>query len=120
MKYIFVDTNILVDLIADRKPFSNFAIDLFSQAENKKYVSENALRTILLNLLDFITVIPVNVETIKKGLKSKHKDFEDSVQIMCAYTIPEIECIVTRNPKDFIGCEIPILTPDQVVLQNNF
>ena len=36
MKKIFVDTNIIVDLIADRKPFSKFAIELFSKAEEKK------------------------------------------------------------------------------------
>jgi len=36
MKKIFVDTNILVDLIADRKPFSKFAIEIFSKAEEHK------------------------------------------------------------------------------------
>ena len=33
MRKIFVDTNIIVDLVADRKPFSKFAIDLFDKAE---------------------------------------------------------------------------------------
>jgi len=36
MKNIFVDTSIIVDLIAERKPFSKFAIGLFHRAENKK------------------------------------------------------------------------------------
>lgn len=34
-KAFFVDTNILVDLIGDRKPFSKFAIEIFNQAEAK-------------------------------------------------------------------------------------
>ena len=48
MKKIMVDTNILVDLIANRKPHSKFAIDLFIRAENKKlklYTSSHTLAT---------------------------------------------------------------------------
>lgn len=133
MKKIFVDTNILVDLIADRKPFSKFAIDLFNKAEDKeiklftsshsiatthyllkKYIDEKQLRDILYNLLDFIAVIPVDIDTIKKGLRSKHKDFEDALQIICASSIEKIDCIVTRNIKDFRDSEIPVLTPDEL------
>ena len=36
MKKYFVDTNIVLDLLADRKPFSGFAIELFHRAEQKK------------------------------------------------------------------------------------
>lgn len=133
MKNIFVDTNILVDLIADRKPFSKFAVNLFKKAEDKKlklftsshsiatthyllkkYVDEKDLREILYNLLDFLTVIPVDESTIKKSLRSKHKDFEDAIQINCAYSIDKIDCIVTRNIKDFRNSEIPVLPPDEL------
>ncbi len=134
MKKIFVDTNILVDLIADRRPFSKFAIEIFSKAENKKiklftsshsiatthyllkkYVAEKELRDILYNLLEFVNVIPVDSDTIKKGLKSKHKDFEDAIQMICAYSIEKIDCIVTRNIKDFRDSEILVLPPDELV-----
>jgi len=33
---VFIDTNVIVDLIADRKPFSKDAIELFSLGERKK------------------------------------------------------------------------------------
>jgi hypothetical protein len=36
MKKVFVDTNILEDLIADRKPFSKFAIDFFFKSRVRK------------------------------------------------------------------------------------
>lgn len=133
MKKIFVDTNILVDLIADRRPFSKFAIELFNKAESKKvklytsshsiatthyllkkYMSETDLRNVLTNLFDFITIIPVDVEVLKKGLRSKHKDFEDAIQIICANSIDKIDCIVTRNVKDFRNSEIPVLSPDEL------
>ena len=134
MNKIFVDTNILVDLIADRRPFSKFAVDLFSKAEEhkielytsshsiatthyllKKYLEERELLKVLYQLLDFIQVIPVDVDVIKKGLKSKHKDFEDAIQMLCAYSIQNMDCIVTRNTKDFKGCELLVLAPDELL-----
>jgi predicted nucleic acid-binding protein len=134
MKKIFVDTNIIIDLIADRKPFSKFAVEIFNKAEDqqlklftsshsiatthyllKKYIDEKELRNVLYNLLDFIQVIPVDLDIIKKGLKSKHKDFEDAIQMLCSYSIEKMDCIVTRNIKDFRDCEIPVVSPDALV-----
>jgi predicted nucleic acid-binding protein len=131
MKKIFLDTNILVDLIADRKPFSKFAIEIFQSVESKKvqlftsshsiattyyllkkHVDDKALRSILLGLFDFLTVIPVDIEVLSKGLRSKQKDFEDAVQIFCATSIEKMDCIVTRNIKDFKGSVIPVFAPD--------
>lgn len=134
MKKIFIDTNVLVDLIADRKPFSKHAIELFSRAEKrkvklftsshamattyyllKKYIEENKLREILYDLTDFLTIVAIDHHVIRMGLKSKHKDFEDALQMISAYSIPHIDCIVTRNVKDFKASEIPVFTPDQVI-----
>jgi predicted nucleic acid-binding protein len=134
MKNIFLDTNIIVDLIADRPPFSKYAIELFSLAENnkiklytsshslatthyllKKYIEEKELRVILYNLLEFITIIPVDLDVLRKSLNSNHKDFEDAVQIYCASTINGMEYIVTRNIKDFKNSEIPAFLPNEIV-----
>ncbi|HEY1017925.1 MAG TPA: PIN domain-containing protein [Sediminibacterium sp.] len=133
MKRIFLDTNILVDLIADRKPFSKYAVTIFNAAESKKiklftsshtiattyyllkkYVDEKGLRQILLGLFDYITIIPVDEEVLLKGLRSNQKDFEDSIQIYCATSVEKMDCIVTRNLKDFKGSEIPVLAPDEL------
>lgn len=133
MKNIFLDTNIIVDLIADRPPFSKYAIELFSLAEDnkiklytsshslatthyllKKYIDEKELRVILHNLLEFITIIPVDLDVLRKSLHSKHKDFEDAVQIYCASSINGMEYIVTRNIKDFKNSEIPALLPNEI------
>jgi predicted nucleic acid-binding protein len=136
MKKVFIDTNILVDLIADRKPFSKFAIEIFSKAEEnkikiftsshsiatthyllKKYIDEKNLREIITNLLDFLTVIPVDIDILKKGLRSKNKDFEDAIQIQCASSVEKIDYIVTRNTKDFKESEIIVLSPDEFCIK---
>ncbi len=136
MKKVFLDTNIIVDLIADRKPFSKYAIEIFNKAEEnkiklftsshsiatthyllKKYLDEKTLRDVLYNLLDFLIVIPVDIDVLKKGLRSKHKDFEDAIQILCASTVEKLDCIVTRNIKDFRDCEILVLPPDELSIR---
>lgn len=134
MKRAFLDTNILIDLIADRRPFSKFAIEIFNKEEHKevllftsshsiattyyllkKYIDEKELKAILYSLLEYLTVIPLDIEIIKRGLKSKHKDFEDALQIFATQSIGKMDCIVTRNVKDFKESEILVLSPDEFV-----
>lgn len=78
-------------------------------------MDENSLRSVLATLLDYFHVIPIETEMLKKGLHSKHKDFEDALQMQCAYSIDKMDCIVTRNIKDFHNCEIPVISPDELV-----
>ena len=134
MKRVFVDTNILIDLLADRPPYSKFAVELFDRAEKdyvklftsshsyatthyllKKFISETELRGALLSLLDFIEIIPVDLTIIKKSLLSKHKDFEDAIQIFAANAVDNIDFIVTRNLKDFKDTGIIVLPPDELL-----
>jgi predicted nucleic acid-binding protein len=135
---IFVDTNILVDLLADREPFSKYAIAIFNAAEHnkitlytsshsiattyyilRKFKEDYALREILLGLMEYVIIVPVDTAILAKGLRSKQKDFEDSIQIYCASGIDQIDCIVTRNIKDFKGSEIPVMAPDELCLKLN-
>ncbi|HMN32183.1 MAG TPA: PIN domain-containing protein [Chitinophagaceae bacterium] len=134
MKKIFIDTNIIIDLLADRRPYSKFAIALFAKAESKKiklytsshtfattyylfkkHVEDKNLRLILLGLLEYINIIPIDTHIIKRGLKSKHKDFEDALQILSAMSIDKMDCIVTRNLKDFKDSEIPVFSPEGIL-----
>jgi hypothetical protein len=80
-------------------------------------VEEKKLREILFNLIEFLEVIPVDPDKLKKGLRSNHKDFEDAVQIVCASSVVGMNFIVTRNMKDFKTSEIPVLTPDEMCLK---
>jgi len=133
MKKYFVDTNIVLDLLADRKPFSGFAIELFHRAEQKKLklftsshalatvyyllkksTDEKKLRKILLDLTDFLTILAVTEDNLKKGLRSAINDLEDALQINCAGTVPELSGIITRNKKDFKGSDLPVFSPEEI------
>lgn len=130
-KNIFLDTNILVDIVTNRHPFSKNAISIFDYCQKsnikmhstshsiatlhylvKKIVDEKELRLIIEDLLDTISIIGVTESILKKSLKSNHKDFEDAIQILSAQSINNMDCIVTRDLKDYKFAEITVLTPD--------
>jgi tRNA A-37 threonylcarbamoyl transferase component Bud32 len=72
------------------------------------------LRNILSDLLDIISIVGVDIDVVKKSLKSVHKNFEDAIQISSASSVKNIDCIVTRNIKDFKLSEIPVFSPEHL------
>lgn len=134
MKHIFLDTNVLIDFFADRKPFSIDAAKLFDYSFKKKInsyisaVSYNNMYYILRQsfshaqtikmlseLNEWTHIIDVSGEVIKKSLKSDFKDFEDAIQYNCAKSFPKIDFIVTRNTKDYKTSSLPVLTPKEAI-----
>ncbi len=131
---VFVDTNILIDLLADRQLFSKFATELFGFAEKKevhlytsshsmetayyllkKFSDEKGLRKTLLTLMDLIDIVAIDRHILQKGLSSKHKDFEDAIRIFAAHSIASMDYIVTRDIKDFRDAGITVLAPHEIV-----
>ena len=134
MKHIFLDTNILIDFLADRKPFSLYAAKLFNFSllgKAKIYVSAVSYNNIyyilrqshtsvstikLLNqLCEMTEITDVTKSIIKKSLQSDFKDFEDAIQYNCALSLTKIDFIVTRDTKDFKKSTLSIMTPEEAV-----
>jgi predicted nucleic acid-binding protein len=131
MKNIFLDTNVLMDILANRQPFYKSSAEIYKLGLRKKVVlftSSNTISTLHYLLKKFTTeenirqsldevttvlsIIPIDINIIKKSLKSTHKDFEDALQIVSAQSINNMDCIVTRDLKDYKFAEIAVLTPD--------
>lgn len=135
MKHIFLDTNVVIDFLADRRPFSIDAARLFDLAiegKTKIYISavsynniyyilrqsltSNATIKLLAELADMTEIADVTNEVIRKSLKTDFKDYEDAIQYYCALNVPDIELIVTRNTKDFRKSTIAVLTPAEAIV----
>lgn len=131
MSRIFLDTNVILDLLGERIPFFDAIAKVATLADQKKLaliVSPLSFTTIdyvlnkyenresVLNKLRKFTVIcevcEVNEETINKALNSNFKDFEDAVQY---YTALQSNCsiIITRNGNDFRDSIIAIMTAEE-------
>lgn len=137
MKNIFLDTDILIDFLGDRKPFSRFALTIFLNAYNKKitaYTSGNSITTayyilgkqttekhareLVINLMDQISVIPVTEDILKNAFSSNFTDVEDAIQFFSALTISDMYCIVTRNIKDYKKRTIPVFSSEELLLKD--
>ncbi|GEP52780.1 PIN domain-containing protein [Flavobacterium noncentrifugens] len=131
MTRIFLDTNVILDLLAERIPFFDSIAKVATLADQKKLilvVSPLSFTTVeyILNKFEssesvlsklrkfkiICEVCEVNEETIEKGLNSSFKDFEDAVQY---FTAIQSSCsiIITRNGKDFKSSTIPIMTAEE-------
>jgi predicted nucleic acid-binding protein len=129
---VFIDTDVIIDFLADRKPFSESAAILFDRIEKKeiegftssqsisnlycilrRFDSHRNVIQVLGDLLSLIGILPVSQEVIRKALQSGFTDFEDGIQNFCAET-ERMDVIVTRNIRDYNKASIAVLSPDLI------
>ena len=126
----FIDTDVIIDFLSDRKPHSREAAIIFTLIEQKKikgyassltfsnlyYVlrkieSHNKVKSKLESLSQIVGILKVEERTIKEALASDFSDFEDSVQYFSALDSKKIDVIITRNTRDYKKSDIPVMTP---------
>ena len=131
MIHIFSDTDIILDVITGRMPFSVEASSLFTLIEEdqikssssslsfsniyyvlRKYATHQRVVSRLKELSELLHIMNVDETIIKRALQSGFKDFEDAIQYHVALSNPEIGVIVTRNIKDYKEAELPVMTPE--------
>jgi predicted nucleic acid-binding protein len=131
MKRIFIDTNIMLDLLGERIPFYEEAAQLATQADLKKIVlvvSPISFATVNYFLVKFqnaliakeklrkfkiiCEVYALHDSIIDKALNSNFNDFEDALQYYSAVDAG-CEIIITRNGKDFKNSLLPVMTANE-------
>ncbi|MEP6595000.1 MAG: PIN domain-containing protein [Ginsengibacter sp.] len=134
MTKLFIDTDIIIDLLSDRKIFSLNAGKIFSYAIEKKaqiFTSSHSIATtyyilsqrmkitnadkLIYNILKYIEIIAVNKTTLEKAFSSRFRDMEDAIQYFSALTHGEIEYIITRNISDFKLSSIPVYSSNEIL-----
>ena len=138
MNEIFLDTNILIDYLTNREPFSQAALRLFSLAEDGKlkinisalsyttiyYVlrrnnSHQAIIQSLTLLSCLCKILPVNQTVLDQAMKSDFSDFEDAVQYFSALQNKNCSTIISRNTKDFQSSVIKVMIPNEFLKVND-
>jgi predicted nucleic acid-binding protein len=133
MKNLFLDTNIILDLLANRKPFYTEAAKLFSLADKKKvklsisslciadahYIlsrqkPEKEVRNILRTFKVLVKVLPLDDKIADLALNSEFRDFEDAIQYYTAIENDQ-DLIITRNQQDFKESKIPVMTAGEFI-----
>jgi predicted nucleic acid-binding protein len=133
MENIFVDTNIIIDLLAKREPFYKDAQDLFTLSDKKeiqlcisslsfantyysivKHHKDIDAKKYLEKFKVLVKVLPLEDKAIELALASNFNDFEDGLQYFVAMD-NESDIIITRNKKDFKNSKIPVMTAGEYI-----
>lgn len=135
MIHALLDTNVVLDALLDRTPWNVQANTIWQAQLDKQFVAyvtattltdifyisrrygglEKAWRLVYA-VLNQLSVISVGPRELQLATRLAGSDFEDNLQIACAINA-QLDLIVTRNLTGFSGNNIPILTPQQLLLE---
>ncbi len=131
MKQVLFDSDVLLDILAQRQPFviaSAQALNTVMKKQVQGFVSGHAVtnifyilrrqigseaaRRLIENLLQHIQIASITNQVIHQALQSPIKDFEDAVTSAAAMAAG-LEIIVTRNKVDFVASLVPAMLPEE-------
>ena len=130
---VLVDTNVVLDVLLNRKPFAEAAAQVFARVEESridgflcattvttvdyllsKTLAPRQARQALQRLLDLFEIAPVNRPVLEQALRSDIADFEDAV-LEQASRLVGVNVIVTRNIRDFAKSSVTVLDPLELI-----
>lgn len=127
-----IDTCVVIDFLQNREPFADAAHKIFRMAAAEMFSgcitaksatdiyylirhcthSDKESRTKLNQLLTIVGMLDSKADDVFHAISSEVSDFEDAVMIETAIR-SNVDCIVTRNTKDYKKSPISICTPEQ-------
>lgn len=132
MKKIFLDTNIILDVMAQRRPFNTDANALMKLGiegkvmlcatpltfANCTYILKSSYKhndpvTVIKAYKQYIFALTMDDEQCDKALNAAAPDFEDMLQFEAAVAA-NCDYIVTRNKKHFPTNIIPVYTAGEL------
>ncbi len=127
---ILIDTNIVLDVLLNREPFSKYSAEIFKLAEQGKveaFLTANSVTDIvyilrktydketikknLLVMFKFIKLLNVSAKDLLNAFDINYEDYEDAVIMQCATRI-KADYIVTGNPDDFKASSVKHITAE--------
>jgi predicted nucleic-acid-binding protein len=133
LKQVLFDSDVLLDILAQRQPFvvaSAQALNTVMKKQVQGFVSGHAVtnifyilrrqigseaaRKLIENLLQHIQIASITNQVIHQALQSPIKDFEDAVTSAAAMAAG-LEIIVTRNKSDFVASLVPAMLPEELL-----
>ena len=133
IKKVFVDSDIVLDVLCKRDPYYEYAAKVFSLADMKKltvytsslvvanvyYILRKAIgieksKEALRKLRLLVHIISIQEREVDIALNSSFADFEDALQYYTAIK-HGMETLLTRNIKDYKEKDLIIQTPEQFI-----
>ncbi len=131
---VLVDTCVIIDTLQQRQPFCEQSNAIFLAAANHAingiitaksvadiyYLSHKYLhddkktRGVIRTLFTLFSVCDSTSNDCFNALSSPIKDYEDAIMAETAER-ENVDCIVTRNKKDYTNTEVRVLSPEELL-----
>ncbi len=130
---ILIDTNVILDVLCNRKDFVEDSLKIFRYCETaqidgciaslsvpnivyimRKELDGEKIKEILTTLTSLFTVIDLRETDLLKAADLEFSDYEDALQAVCAARA-KANYIVTRNIKDFTHSPVPAIKPGELL-----
>ncbi|MCK5764959.1 MAG: PIN domain-containing protein [Bacteroidales bacterium] len=131
---IFLDTNIMLDLLGERYPYYEAVAKIASLADRgkisiyvsalsyatvnyflTKYEDQKTARTKLRKFKVLSEISNLDASILERSLSSDFADFEDAIQYHCALK-SKCSIILSRNQKDFKLSQIPVMSAEEYLV----
>lgn len=131
MEHVLIDTDVLLDFLFDREPFSDASTRVFTLCEKgeikgsltavaisnayyimRKHEKHDRVLEHLKLLLSIVDIAVTNKTVLLNAMHSDFKDFEDAIQNYSATYDSSIKTLLTRNVKDYKNSSLTIMTPE--------
>ncbi|HVX85997.1 MAG TPA: PIN domain-containing protein [Phycisphaerae bacterium] len=128
---ILLDTNVLLDVLTERRPYYEPSEEVWSLCENgeakglvsaisfnntfylvRKWGGIAKAYTVLQTLRDVFAVVALDDQVLKQAISGGFSDFEDAIQYYSA-VLGKADFVVTRNVKDYSKGSIPAMSPEE-------
>ena len=128
-KRIFVDTNVLLDVLLEREGYYYDALKIWSAAEEgkidahiaaisvnnvhyvvKRLKSETTAMIAVRIILRIFKVVPVDSEILSSAADFHNKDYEDDIQFQCALRA-KCSQFFTRDPTHYDSALMAVVPP---------
>ncbi len=130
---LLIDTNIVLDVLCNRKDFVENSSKVFKLCETKKLdgylsaisvpniayilrkeLSVEKLKSIIIKLNIIFSIIELKPNDLILATDLDFKDYEDALQSVCSKRI-KADFIITRNTKDFKNSPVKAITPEHLL-----
>lgn len=130
---LLIDTNVILDVILARKPWAADAVrvlDAVSRGRARGFVAAHAITTVyylvekarrrsiatmaVSDLLQILTVVPLEGSDFQRALALDLADYEDAVQV-AAHLKSGADYLVTRDARHFKGAPVSVRTAGEIL-----
>lgn len=130
---VLIDTNIIMDVLANREGFSEPASQIFKLCElgkvqgfvyalsianiayiMRKELERSRIEEVISKLALIFTIADMKGDDLKKAAAQPIDDFENALQSVCASRL-KADFIVTRNLKDFKNSKVMAIKPSELI-----